>query len=86
MAVFKVCIKAITTELWLLFNLFEEFSQAESSTTHRFGETGLGLTIYKRLTTLMGGGTQVESALGKGSTFSVRFNLPIMDNHKFTSD
>ena len=56
-----------------LARLFQSFTQADSSTTRKYGGTGLGLTITRHLCKLMGGDIMVESEEGKGTTFTAHF-------------
>ena len=57
--------------------IFNEFTQASYETAMRFGGSGLGLTITRRLLALYGSAVQVRSVPGEGSTFSFELRLPL---------
>jgi signal transduction histidine kinase/CheY-like chemotaxis protein/HPt (histidine-containing phosphotransfer) domain-containing protein len=59
--------------------LFEPFTQAEASTTRRFGGTGLGLTISRRLAEMMGGSLTLQSTLGQGTTMTLTLDMEVGD-------
>jgi CheY-like chemotaxis protein len=69
--VFRVSDTGIGMTPEQLGRLFQAFSQADASTTRKYGGTGLGLAITKKFSRMMGGDVIVESELGKGTTFTV---------------
>jgi PAS domain S-box-containing protein len=69
---FRVCDTGIGMTQEDASRLFEAFEQADGTTTRRYGGTGLGLTITRRLVEALGGRIEVSSTLGSGSTFAAR--------------
>ena len=62
-----------------LARLFEAFSQADASTTRKYGGTGLGLALSRRLCRMMGGDVTVESEPGRGSIFTIRLPAAVAE-------
>jgi GAF domain-containing protein/CheY-like chemotaxis protein len=62
-----------------LAKLFEAFTQADTTTTRRYGGTGLGLALSRRLCRMMGGDITVESEAGRGSSFTIRLPISVAE-------
>ncbi|MEY3825873.1 MAG: hypothetical protein RLZZ148_686 [Cyanobacteriota bacterium] len=79
-----LCIKVTDSGIGMsqeqISRLFQAFSQADASTTRKYGGTGLGLTITKRFCEMMGGDIRVESEIGKGSNFIIELPTKVVDN------
>jgi signal transduction histidine kinase len=62
-----------------LGNLFQAFTQADASTTRKYGGTGLGLTITRKFCEMMGGDIQVQSEVNRGTTITVELPVEVAE-------
>ncbi|PKH00353.1 hybrid sensor histidine kinase/response regulator [Paraglaciecola sp. MB-3u-78] len=79
---FEICVQdtGIGMEVDRQHKVFEMFTQADASTTRKYGGTGLGLAICKQLSSLMGGTLEVHSKIGEGSCFCLVIDLPLIEH------
>src|SRR5207237_4147793 len=77
---FSVCDTGIGMTAEQRNKLFQAFTQADTSTTRKYGGTGLGLTISQKFCHMMGGEITVDSMPGQGSTFTVRLSAVVSES------
>ncbi|MCK4710829.1 MAG: response regulator, partial [Gammaproteobacteria bacterium] len=86
----QLCIEVQDTGIGLkpeaIQNLFDEFTQADASTTRNYGGTGLGLAISKKIVELMGTKIEVESKFGEGTTFRFIASFPVAESPRPLSE
>ena len=80
--VFRVSDTGIGMTQEQMGRLFQAFTQADASTTKKYGGTGLGLAITRRFAEMMGGSVTVESEAGRGTTFTVRVPAVVRDDRE----
>ena len=84
--VFRVSDTGIGLSADKILRLFQDFSQADASTTRKFGGTGLGLALTRRFCQMMGGDVTVHSVPGQGSTFTIKLPANVGDAKSEFSD
>jgi len=80
--VFRVADKGIGLSPDQIVKLFQDFTQADASTTRKFGGTGLGLALTRRFCQMMGGDVTVHSVLGEGSIFTIKLPAIVTDDKR----
>lgn len=78
--IFEVSDSGIGMNEEQLERVWDEFTQADESTTRRYGGTGIGLALVKKLVAVMGGDIEAESALGQGSRFTMKLPMSALTN------
>jgi signal transduction histidine kinase len=80
----RILFRVSDTGIWMtaqqVGRLFEAFTQADASTSRKFGGTGLGLAISRKFCHMMGGDITVQSTPGKGSTFTVELPREVQES------